>query len=185
MSAERTAPTMERPKKVSPEMAAAHAAKLAELKEAFDVKPESPKASEKRADKAREIIAAKAEPMPAPAPEIVSPMPTRPAFFNHHLNYRQTLGSVQRKLPELSRRFSTVIHAPAVEKTSEVLEATLARPSVLLGTTWTALLVGTSFYLVARHYGYALSGSELLFSFVVGALVGLTGEGLWRLIKRR
>ena len=92
---------------------------------------------------------------------------------------------MQRKLPEIGRALSRVIHTPAIEKTSEVLETTIARPSVMLGSTWTVLIVGTIFYLGARHYGYSLSGSELLFSFLVGALLGLVGEGLVLAFKRR
>ncbi len=65
------------------------------------------------------------------------------------------------------------------------MEKTVARPSLMLGTTWTALIVGSIFYLTARHYGFTLSGSELLFSFVVGALLGLVLEGLWQAFKRR
>jgi hypothetical protein len=92
---------------------------------------------------------------------------------------------MQRKLPTLSRYLSQIIHSPALEKTGEILETTIARPSVLLGSTWTALVVGTIFYVTARRYGYALSGSELLFSLIVGGLLGLAGERLWRLITRR
>jgi hypothetical protein len=60
----------------------------------------------------------------------------------------------------------------------------VARPSVAAGATWTALIVGAVFYFTARHYGYMLSGSELLFSFVAGAVIGLAVEGLWRSLHR-
>jgi hypothetical protein len=70
-----------------------------------------------------------------------------------------------------------------VEKTAEALEHNLARPSVLAGATWTALAVGSLFYAIARHYGFNLSGSELLFSFIVGALLGILFEGLWRIVR--
>ncbi len=178
-----TAPERAQP---TPELKRQHSEKLAELKEAFKTSAEAaPETSALRADLAREVIQRQAEQVPAPAAENAPAAPVRPNFLNHHLNFSQTLSSVQRKLPGLSRTFSAAIHAPAVEKASEVLESTVARPSVLLGTTWTALIVGTAFYLTARHYGYALSGSELLFSFIVGALLGISGEGLWKLLRRR
>ena len=181
MPAERQSITPEQ-SPAAADLEAARAEKLAELNEAFkDAEPtQSP---EKRAEKAREIIQREAKPQ-APAPEQAAPV-NRPHYFSHHLNYAQTLASVQRRLPNLSRKFSQVIHTPIIEKTSEALETTVARPSVLLGSTWTALIVGAIFYLVARHYGYSLSGSELLFSFIVGALFGLVGEGLWLALKRR
>ncbi len=140
-----------------------------------------------KADNARKAIEHHADPAPkAEAEAAPAPSPSHPiAYINHHLNYSQTLASVQRKLSPVSRSFSKVIHTPAVEKTSEILENTVARPSLLLGTTWTALIVGSIFYLTAHHYGYALSGSELLFSFIVGAMIGLAIEGLFRAFKRR
>lgn len=181
MSAERPTNTPESQSN-TPDLESPRAEKLAELNEAFkDAEPTE--ASEKRAEQAREVIKRETQP-PAPAAEQAAPAP-RPSYFSHHLNYQQTLASVQRRLPSASRAFSQVIHTPVVEKASEVLEATVARPSVLLGSTWTALIVGTIFYLVARHYGYSLSGSELIFSFVVGALLGLVGEGLWLARGRR
>lgn len=184
MTAERTPSGVENNSTVSSELAAARAEKLAELNAAFN-ETEPAQAAEKRAEQAREVIgrqteAAKPSPESAPAPSTY-----RPSYLNHRLNYAQTLASMQRKLPEIGRVLSRVIHTPAIEKTSEVLETTIARPSVLLGSTWTALIVGTIFYLGARHYGYSLSGSELLFSFVVGALLGLVGEGLVLAFKRR
>jgi len=145
--------------------------------------------AENRAEDARNKLREldKQEPEPAAKAETAAkpaPAPRLP-FLNHHLNYAQTLASIQRKLTPVSRSFSKVIHTPVVEKASEALESNVARPSVLLGTTWTALIVGAVFYITAHHYGYALSGSELLFSFIVGALLGLAVEGLWHLLRRR
>jgi hypothetical protein len=146
---------------------------------------ETEKHAENRAEEARKLID-RQEPEPPAATEAEDkPAPSSPiAFLNHHLNYAQTLASVQRKLSPVSRTFSKVIHTPLVEKTSEALESNVARPSVLLGITWTALIVGSIFYITAHHYGYALSGSELLFSFIVGALLGLVLEGIWRVLTR-
>jgi len=167
------------------ELEGARAERLAELREqAAETDPQG--RPEQRAERAREVIG-RQEIMPRPEDgnrgESAPADPVR-TFLDHRLNYAQTLASVQRRLKPASRSFSKVIHAPVVEKASEVLETTVARPSVMLGTTWTALIVGTLFYFTARHYGYALSGSELLFSFIVGAVIGLTLEGLWRLLKR-
>ena len=186
MSAERTTQSGERAEQASSELEAARAEKLVELKAASGDKDPSGHA-EKRAEQAREVIDEQTkEPEPVPTAEKETGAPSTPiAFINHQLNYTQTLSSLQRRLSPASRSFSKVIHAPIVEKTSEALETTVARPSVLLGTTWTALLLGTIFYLTARHYGYSLSGSELIFSFVVGALLGLVLEGVWRSIAHR
>ncbi len=139
-----------------------------------------------RAEAAREVIRhhneAKPEPEPVPAAETQKPEPKLP-YLSYKLNYRQTMDSVQNKLTPVSRSFSKVIHAPAVEATSEVLERTLARPSIANGSLWTALIVGSVFYFTARHFGYILSGSEMLVSFVVGAVIGLLLEAVWRTIR--
>jgi hypothetical protein len=98
--------------------------------------------------------------------------------------YWDTLRSVQRHLKPVSRSFSKVIHSPAVERASEVAGATVARPSVTLGATATALLVGGFLYITARSYGYSLSGSEFLLSLLVGGVLGILAEGIGKLFKR-
>lgn len=138
-----------------------------------------------RAEEARKFInTTETDPEPPAEQEAA---PARPAipFLNHKLNYAQTLSSMQRKLGPVSRGFSKVIHAPIIEKTSEALEKTVARPSITAGATWTALIIGSIFYFTARHYGYVLSGSEITLSFVAGAAIGLALEGCWRAVRRR
>jgi len=144
-----------------------------------------------RVEAAREAINRHHEPEPQPEP---APVAERQASPAHHVaahlpnlrqNYAHTMTTLQRHLKPTSRRFSRFIHRPAVEKVSESLERTVARPSVTAGATWTALVVGTLFYFTARRYGYALSGSEMILSFAVGAVLGLILEQLWRLFVRR
>jgi hypothetical protein len=140
---------------------------------------------ERRAEAAREAIHHQEQaPEPQPAPETENHAPDSHRQLLPKLNFQDTMRSMQRHLSPASRTFSKIIHTPAVEKTSEALEQTVSRPSVTLGATWTALIVGGLAYLVARHYGYHLSGSELLFSFLVGGIIGILGEGLFRAFKR-
>ncbi len=185
MSAEHHTQHHERSEQATAELEAARTEKLEDLRGNLETASETDPAHQ-RAEAAREVIHQQDQaPEPAPAVETESrPFSLRP-ILNHKLNYAQTLASVQRKLTPLSRSFSRVIHTPIVEKTSEALENTVARPSVIFGATWTALIVGGIFYFTARMYGYALSGSELLFSFVVGAVLGLVLEGVWRVLSRR
>jgi hypothetical protein len=183
MSVEHHHEHAERNEQQAAELEAARREKLEELRQSAEHEPQD---AEHRAEAAREVIHAH-EPAPEPSDhhEAAPPEPQPKPFLDHRLNYRQTLASLQRQLKPASRAFSKVIHTPAVEKTSEVLERTVARPSVTLGATWTALIVGGVFYFTARHFGYALSGSELLFSFIVGAVIGLIIEGLWRAARGR
>lgn len=106
-------------------------------------------------------------------------------FLDRAAAYRDTMRSLQRKLKPASRQFSKVIHNPAVERTSEVLGASVARPSVTLGATTTAALVGGGMYWAARHYGFAVSGSELLFGMLLGGILGFLIELAVRAFGRR
>jgi hypothetical protein len=181
MSVERHHEHQERHERSHDQLEAARREQLEQLRQHSEAEPGD---AEKRAEAAREVINKEPVPEPEPTPEPAAPRFHHP-LLDHKLNYAQTLASVQRHLKPVSRSFSKLIHTPVVEKTSEALEKTVARPSVVAGATWTALIVGLAFYLTARHYGYQLSGSELLFSFIVGAVIGLALEGLFRLLRRR
>lgn len=99
--------------------------------------------------------------------------------------YADTMASVQRHLSKSSRAFSKAIHNPAVDKASEVVGQTVLRPSVTLGATSTALLVGGFTYWLAKHYGYAINGTTILLSLIVGGLAGVLVEGVSKLFHRK
>jgi hypothetical protein len=145
---------------------------------------QSPDNKAERAEQARETLA-KHEQTPEPPPSADRETPGNDVshVLDRVLNYHQTMASVQRRLRPVSRRFSKIIHNKAVEGTSEALEKTVMRPSVTLGATWTALIVGLIFYLTARHYGYRLSGFEMIGALVIGAILGIVLEGLMRLFR--
>jgi hypothetical protein len=72
-----------------------------------------------------------------------------------------------------SRAFSKVIHNPAVEKTSDALGNTVARPNAILSGSLFAFLFTLAVYLIARYSGYPLSGTETIASFILGWVLGL------------
>jgi hypothetical protein len=140
---------------------------------------------ENRVEAAREQIEKHAE-EPAPVAEKEQTAPSRPAaFLDPILNYKQTLKSLQGHLKPAQKRFSQVIHQPTVEKVSEALGKTVMRPSVSLGAVVTAVVVESFFYFTARHYGYVMSGSEVILALLVGGLVGLFLEGVFNGARRR
>lgn len=170
------------PEHATADLEAAAKERLEQLKNTPELVAEH---SEKRAEAAREIINHQ-EPQSA-APE-AAPAEPRPGFSQHFdraLNYRQTLASLQRRLSPTSRLFSSVIHTPAVERASESLERTFARPSVLNGAIWGAAIVGLIFYVTARAYGFLLSGSEMLLALVGGGVLGIISEYVGRIFRRR
>jgi hypothetical protein len=140
---------------------------------------------ENRVEAAREKIEMHAE-EPAPVAEKEQTAPSRPAaFLDPVLNYKQTLKSLQSRLKPAQKRFSQVIHQPTVEKVSDALGKTVMRPSVSHGAVVTAVAVESFFYFTARHYGYVMSGSEVILALLVGGLVGLFLEGVFNGARRR
>ncbi len=130
---------------------------------------------------------AKLEQQPEPQASIAE-SETRPAHHPTRLDkeasYKHTMSSLQQKLSPVSRTFSRAIHSPVIEKSSEVLGATIARPSVTLGATTTAAIVGGVAYFTARSYGYPLSGSELIFCLLVGGVIGYIVELVSKLLRK-
>lgn len=120
-----------------------------------------------------------------PHHEHVRRAPSPPGRKEKEQTYKHTLHSVQRELPtRFTRSFSKVIHQPLIEKTSEITGKTIFRPSLMLGATIGALLGGSIFYLLAKRYGFPISGSEFLLFGLVGGVLGLAGEGLRYLFKK-
>ena len=92
----------------------------------------------------------------------------------HQLDARfaQTMEAVREELSPTGRVFSKFIHAKPIEKTSDAVGATIARPNALLVGTVFAFAITLALYLFAKDMGYRLSGFEPLLAFVVGWMVG-------------
>jgi len=88
-------------------------------------------------------------------------------------SYKHTMKQVQNELPAVSRAFSKVIHNKTIEKTSEVLGNTIARPNAILAGAFSAFILTLLTYTVAKTIGYALSGFETIAAFIVGWLIGI------------
>ncbi len=143
---------------------------------------------ENAADKleaAREAIEHQAEAPVVPIAEKEAPKKHHPTIFDKQHAYWQTVHAMQRRLKPASRAFSKVIHAPAIEKTSDIAAKTVFRPSVTLGATTTALVVGAFFYITAQTYGFPLRGSEFAVSLLAGAILGLILEAVFKPLKRK
>lgn len=89
-------------------------------------------------------------------------------------SYRQSMRRIQAEMSPLQRNFSKVIHSPVIEKGSEVVSETFARPNAILAGSGTALVLVTAVYIIARTYGYPLSGFETIGAFTFGWIIGLT-----------
>lgn len=87
--------------------------------------------------------------------------------------FDETMQTLQSQMSSSSRAFSKVIHNPAVEKASEAVGETVARPNAILSGAIAAFLFTLGIYLIARFNGYPLSGAESIAAFAIGWLCGL------------
>lgn len=99
--------------------------------------------------------------------------------------YKKELNHIQANMSAPSRAFSKVIHTPGVEKASEIIGSTAARPNALLSGAVFALIFTVGVYWVAKTNGYPLSGAESIASFFVGYAVGILYDYLRIMIRGR
>ncbi|HUC86752.1 MAG TPA: hypothetical protein VMR75_00285, partial [Candidatus Saccharimonadales bacterium] len=109
---------------------------------------------------------------------------TPPPILTKAANYRQTMVSLRHRMKPAARTFSKIIHTPSIEAASEVVGKTILRPSATLGATTTAVLFTGFLYIYARHYGFVLRGSGIWITLLLGAVVGLAVEVLYRMMRR-
>jgi hypothetical protein len=88
-------------------------------------------------------------------------------------SYKATMKEVQAHMSPASRAFSSFIHTKIVEQTSDALGNTVARPNAILSGAVAAFLISLATLLIAKHYGYRLSGFEAIGAFVAGWLLGI------------
>ena len=80
---------------------------------------------------------------------------------------------VQSQMSAPSRAFSKVIHNKVIEKTSEVVGNSIARPNAILSGAVCSFILVLAVYLIAHTYGYQLSGTETIATFAFGWAIGL------------
>lgn len=99
------------------------------------------------------------------------------------IRYKQTLRTTQAQMSAPARVFSKVIHNPVVEKVSDSVGNTIARPNAILAGSTTALIIVVGTYMVAKQYGYPLSGFETIGAFAIGWLIGIILDYVRILVK--
>ena len=83
------------------------------------------------------------------------------------------------------RLFSQFIHIRTVYSLSELLGATIARPNAILLGAIVSFLFTLTTYLLAKNYGYTLSGFEAIGAFIVGWAIGILFDICSLLLKRK
>lgn len=88
-------------------------------------------------------------------------------------SFKTEMKDARREMSAPSRAFSKLIHNKVVEKSSEAIGSTVARPNAMLAGSATALILVGAVYLWARYAGYPLSGFETIGAFIIGWLLGI------------
>ena len=88
-------------------------------------------------------------------------------------NFNNTMKEAQAHMSPAGRTFSKLIHTKSIEKASETIGSTVARPNAILTGAVTAFVFSLLLYLIANYNGYPLSGSETIATFIVGWAIGL------------
>lgn len=88
-------------------------------------------------------------------------------------SYENTMRQIQSEMSKPSKTFSKVIHNKTVERVSETVGASVARPNAVLAGSMMATFLTLFVFIVAKQYGYRLSGFETIATFLLGWAIGL------------
>lgn len=88
-------------------------------------------------------------------------------------SYAAVMKQIRSEMNAPSRTFSKVIHNKTVERISDTIATTAARPNAVLAGSIAATFLTLFVFLVAKQYGYRLSGFETIGTFFVGWALGL------------
>lgn len=89
------------------------------------------------------------------------------------LAYAKTMAQTRATLPLPLRPLSLIMHQSTIEKISDAMASTIARPTALLCGSFVAFAAILALYINAKHNGFVLSGSEIVFAFIAGWVIGI------------
>jgi len=98
---------------------------------------------------------------------------SEPVHQSREASYKHTMKRVQAELSSPERTFSKVIHNKTVERVSDAVGSTVARPDAILSGSIFAFILVLGLYLMAKYYGFSLSGFETIAAFVIGWALGI------------
>ncbi|HEY5695387.1 MAG TPA: hypothetical protein VIQ80_00980 [Candidatus Saccharimonadales bacterium] len=100
-------------------------------------------------------------------------------------SFTATMQEVRMHMSGPSRTFSKVIHNKAIERASDAVGNTIARPNAILSGSILAFIVMTTVYFIAKQLGYTLSGFETIGAFALGWLLGIAYDFLKVMVTGR
>lgn len=154
--------------------------RLEELAKTPERAIESPRDAEASEERARVEALESAVSVEAGGAEKKKPKTSTPASRRGSISksqkedsYKKRMKEVQSELPPASKAFSKVIHNKVVEKTSDVVGSSIARPNAILAGAFCAFILTLAVYVIAKTLGYVLSGFETIAAFIIGWVVGI------------
>jgi cation transport ATPase len=113
---------------------------------------------------------------------------SHPVIINKQLKdmaFSRSMTRTRKKLSRSSRAFSKVIHNSTIDKSSEFVGKTVARPSGMLTGAFLAFIGTSALLWITRHYGYTYNYLMVVILFVGGMLLGLGLEGLYKTLRKK
>jgi len=151
--------------------------RLKELQENLEKKSEQKENRGERAAEARKateaVFAKEAGKERSQGGEPSAPSLAHASKKQRQASYQRTMRQIQSEMSGAERTFSKIIHNRAIEKTSDVIGSTVARPNAILSGSVCATFLTLAVFLVARYYGYPLSGFESIGAFIAGWVIGV------------
>lgn len=102
-----------------------------------------------------------------------TPSLTHASKRQREASYKSTMRQIQSEMSAPSRTFSKIIHNRVIERASDAVGSTAARPNAVLAGSMAATFLTLFVFLVAKQYGYSLSGFETIGTFFLGWAIGL------------
>ena len=99
--------------------------------------------------------------------------------------FKRKMESVQDELRPSERIVSKVIHIRPIEKASDFIGSTIARPNAMLSGSIAAFIGVTTVYFISKHFGFPLSGFETIAAFIIGWIIGVIYDYVSVLLRKR
>jgi hypothetical protein len=142
-------------------------------------------ASEKAAELAQQAAAKRAQEESAEQSKRPAHHRGAPSKKQLRDSFNEQMTSIQDELGGGSKLFSKLIHIPVIEKTSDFIESTIARPTALLSGSIAAFLAIAIAYFIAKYYGFQLSGFETIGAFIIGWAVGFFYDSIRNKLRKK
>lgn len=99
--------------------------------------------------------------------------PPAPSKKGLQQSFNKTMQQTRSNMSTPSRVFSKVIHSPIVERASDIVGSTVARPTAILSGSFFAFVCTLVIYVIAKYAGFEITGSIAMASFAAGWLFGI------------